>query len=187
MRKQLFFLFIYFLCTGCKEQDVNFAQKKDLKPDLLRITRSITDYEEAIENYKSLLAKEPDNIIVAILLGDAYFDIERNEEAIYYYQKALSTYPGNIKVRTDLGTAYRRIGQPNKALEQYYKSLEIDPRDSTTRYNIGVVLLWDKKDPAAAVKTWQELLRIDPYFLLADELRENIRTLEKMKESGHRF
>lgn len=103
-------------------------------------------------------------------------------EAIHYYLQSLNIYPDNVTVRTDLGTAFRRIGQPGKALQQYHESLKVDPRHSTTRYNIGVVLLWDKKDVEGAIHVWKELLRIDPYFILADEVRSNIKVLEKVDE-----
>ena len=49
-----------------------------------------------------------------------------------------------------------------------------------SRYNIGVVLLWDKKNIEAAIKIWEELLRIDPYFVLSEELRGNIKVLKEM-------
>ncbi len=153
-----------------------------MKAETLKSVRSKEDYEEAIRNFKALLEKEPDNIILLISLGNAYFDMGMDREAIEVYRKALEIYPDNVSVRTDLGTAYRRIGQPDKALEEYRKSLALDPRHSITRYNIGVVLLWDKKDIDGALKMWTDLLRVDPYFVLADELRNNIEILEQMKE-----
>ena len=144
---------------------------------LLKAERSLEDYEEAIRNFQELLKKEPDNIVILISLGNAYFDVGRDHEAIGVYRKALEIYPKNVAVRTDLGTAYRRIKEPDKAIEEYRKSLAIDPRHSISRYNLGVVYLWDKKNIKKAIAIWQELLRIDPYFVLAEELRNNIKIL----------
>jgi tetratricopeptide (TPR) repeat protein len=179
-------LAVIFVLGSCKEEISIKAPEEVVKADTLKTARSKEDYDEAISNYKELLEKEPDNLIVLISLGDAYFDMGMNTEAIKVYSRALSIYPDNVTVRTDLGTAYRRIGDSDRALEEYLKSLEADPRNSTTRYNIGVVLLWDKKDVAGAIKVWKELLRIDPYFVLADEVKHNIRALEKMKEHTHK-
>lgn len=180
--KNLFIIIILVMClTACKEEEEKLKiSEKVITADPMKSERTVTDYEEAIRNFKALLDKEPDNVILLISLGNAYFDIGRDMEAIKVYKKALEIYPDNVAVRTDLGTAYRRIGQPDKALEEYKKSLSIDPRHSISRYNMGVVLLWDKKKMEEAVTVWEELLRIDPYFVLADELKENIKLLKDM-------
>ena len=168
------------LSSGCRKEDKAINKDKVVKTDTIKAERSKEDYYEAIKNYEQLLKKEPGNIILLSALGNALFDIGRDSEAIKVYKKTLEIYPDNVAVRTDLGTAYRRIGLPNKALAEYRKSLSIDPRHSISRYNIGVVLLWDKINIETAIKIWEELLRIDPYFVLADELRGNIKVLKEM-------
>ncbi|MDH3973196.1 MAG: tetratricopeptide repeat protein [Deltaproteobacteria bacterium] len=180
------FLLIITL-TACEEKGKLKISEEVAKTDPMKSERTVSDYEEAIRNFKELLKKEPDNVILLISLGNAYFDIGHDMEAIKVYRKALEIYPDNVAVRTDLGTAYRRIGQPDKALEEYRKSLAIDPRHSISRYNMGVVLLWDKKKMEEAITVWEELLRIDPYFVLAEELKNNIKLLKDMlKEARER-
>lgn len=175
---------LFLLSSGCRKEDKTTNEDKVVKTDTIKAERTKEDYYEAIKNYEQLLKKEPDNIILLSALGNALFDIGRDNEAIEIYKKALGIYPDNVAVRTDLGTAYRRKGKPNKALTEYRKSLSIDPRHSISRYNIGVVLLWDKKDVKAAINIWEELLRIDPYFLLAEELSGNIKVLKEMLKTG---
>lgn len=172
------------LVSGCRQEEKTTNEDKVVKRDTIKAERSKEDYYEAIKNYRELLQKEPNNIILLSALGNALFDIGEDNEAIKIYKKALEIYPDNVAVRTDLGTAYRRIGRPDMALVEYRKSLSIDPRHSISRYNIGVVLLWDKKDIKAAIKIWEELLRIDPYFVLAEELRGNIKVLKEMLKTG---
>ena len=180
----LFFILIIAL-SACNEREKPEIDRKEIQGDSLKSERTTADYEEAIMNFSELLSKEPDNVILLISLGNAYFDTGNDMEAIKVYKKALKIYPDNVAVRTDLGTSYRRTGQPDKALEEYRKSLSIDPRHSISRYNLGVVLLWDKKKIEEAVNVWEELLRIDPYFILAEELKNNIKLLKDMlKESG---
>ena len=187
--KNLFFILfmvcaISLLLVACSDKQKQEASNKEENAESLQTHRSKEDYEEAIRNLIKLLKKEPDNIVLLISLGNIYFDVGMDEEAIEVYKKALEIYPDNVSVRTDLGTSYRRTGQTDKALEEYKKSLAIDPRHSITRYNVGVVYLWDKKDVEQAIKVWEELLRIDPYFVLADEIRNNMKTLQRMKASG---
>lgn len=178
------FIAFCLLSSGCRKEDKATNEDKVVKRDTIKAERSKEDYYEAIKNYEQLLTKEPNNIILLSALGNALFDIGKDDEAINIYQKALKIYPDNVAVRTDLGTSYRRKGKPDMALAEYRKSLSIDPRHSISRYNIGVVLLWDKKDVMAAIKIWEELLRIDPYFLLAEELRDNIKVLKEMVKTG---
>jgi len=175
---------LFTALAGCKKENEIEIAKEEIKKDTLKTVRNREDYEEAIRNFRVLLKKEPDNVILLVSLGNAYFDIGMFEEAIKYYNMALGIHPENVSVRTDLGTAYRRIGLPDKALQEYKKSLSIDPRHSIARYNMGVVLLWDKKNIDGAIHIWEEVLRIDPYFVLADELKNNINTLKDMKSRG---
>lgn len=177
-------IIIIFSFMGCKEKEKLKISSEAVKADPMNSERTVADYEEAIRNFKALLKKEPDNVILLISLGNAYFDTGFDREAIDVYKKALEIYPDSVAVRTDLGTAYRRIGQPEKALEEYRKSLAIDPRHSISRYNMGVVLLWDKKKMEEAINVWEELLRIDPYFVLAEELKENIKLLKDMMKEA---
>ena len=172
------------LLAGCWLSDKTESKDKVVETKPIEAERSKEDYREAIKNYQMLLEKDPGNIILLSALGNAFFDIGMDTEAIVTYKKALEIYPNNVAARTDLGTAYRRIGEPIKALQEYRKSLSIDPRHSISRYNIGVVLLWDKKDIRGAIRIWEELLRIDPYFVLAEELRANIKVLKDMLKSG---
>lgn len=162
---------------ACGEKKAPVPKKKVGEQSLLKAERSQEDYAEAIENFQQLLEKEPGNIILLISLGNAYFDVGRDRDAIEVYLKALEIYPDNVAVRTDLGTAYRRIKEPDKAIEEYNKSIAIDPRHSISRYNLGVVYLWDRKNIKKAITIWKELLRIDPYFVLSEELKNNIKIL----------
>lgn len=182
----VFISVVLFTCfaSGCDVRKKARHEEMEHKIDASEEIRSRDDYEEAIKNFRQLLESEPDNIILLISLGNAYFDTGRDKEAIEIYNKALHIYPENVSVITDLGTAYRRIGRPDKALNAYRKSLGIDFRHSITRYNLGVVLLWDKKDIDGAIKVWEELLRIDPYFVFADELKNNIEILKQMRSNA---
>lgn len=170
-----------FFAVACGEKKKEADQTNDATSQTLTMHRTKEDYDEAIANFINLLKREPDNVVLLIALGNTYFDVGRDMEAIEVYKKALEIYPDNVSVRTDLGTSYRRTGQTDKALQEYNRSLAIDPRHSITRYNVGVVYLWDKRDADSAIKAWEELLRIDPYFMLADEIRNNMSTLKKLR------
>ena len=93
--------------AGCREENKRKVSSETVTADPMKSERTEADYKEAIRNFKALLKKEPDNVILLISLGNAYFDIGYDREAIEAYKKALEIYPDSVAVRTDLGTAYR--------------------------------------------------------------------------------
>lgn len=167
--------------VGCQEKEKHTEETKETVVEPLKTVRTKADNEEAIKNFQALIKKDPNNVILLISLGNAYFEMKMDRKAIVVYNRALKIYPGNVSLRTDLGTCYRRLGQPDKALNEYRKSLVINPRHSVTRYNMGVVLLTDKNDVKGAIAAWQELLRMDPYFIMAEEIRKNIMKYKNIK------
>lgn len=112
--------------------------------------------------YRNILATDPKNATAAIQLGNLLYDAGRYAEAVNAYRQAMVLQPSNINVSTDLGTALFYSGHPDEALAQYETSLKIDPAHSQTLFNIGVVRLDGKKDPAGAIEAWERLLKTNP-------------------------
>jgi tetratricopeptide (TPR) repeat protein len=61
-----------------------------------------------------------------------------------------------------MGVMYRRSGNPQEAIRCFDKAAAIDPRHRQSRYNKGIVLMHDLKNPAGAIKAWEELVAIYP-------------------------
>lgn len=57
---------------------------------------------------------------------------------------------------------YRRTKQPEKAIEWFNKAIKMDPSHLPSRFNKGIVQMYDLKESAGAIATWEELLKIDP-------------------------
>jgi cytochrome c-type biogenesis protein CcmH/NrfG len=113
---------------------------------------------------RQAVADNPQDAGAWVLLGNFYFDIDEYENAIQAYRKHLDLRPDNADVWTDLGIMYRRRGQPGEAIRAFDKAAEVAPRHLQSRFNKGVVLMYDLKDQPAAFKAWEELLKIDPSF-----------------------
>jgi tetratricopeptide (TPR) repeat protein len=111
---------------------------------------------------KMALANDPKNFALLVQLGNLYYDKQVFAPAIEYYRRALELQPNDINVRTDLGTAYWYSGFPQNAIAEYKKSLQVDPGHAQTLFNMGVVYKDGLKDSAAAVETWEKLLRLHP-------------------------
>ncbi len=120
--------------------------------------------DQELQAYRDILKADPKNVRAATELGNKLYDAGRYSEAIIYYEMAFKTDPKNVSVSTDLATALWYSGKPDEALVQFEKSLAINPKHPQTLFNRGIVLMEGKKDPAAALKSWEELQAADPTY-----------------------
>lgn len=104
----------------------------------------------------------PENFESWIQLGHLYYDADQPEKAIGAYTKSLELHSGDANLLTDLGVMYRRTKQPEKAIELFDKAIKMDPSHQPSRFNKGIVLMYDLNDPQKAIATWEELLAINP-------------------------
>ena len=113
-------------------------------------------------NLEREVAANPNNGEAWTQLGHLYFDSDQPTKAINAYSKSLAINPSDPNVLTDLGVMYRRNGEPDKAIESFDKAISIAANHETARFNKGVVLLYDLKDKAGAIKAWEELVALNP-------------------------
>ncbi|GBE13120.1 photosystem I assembly protein Ycf3 [bacterium BMS3Bbin14] len=115
-----------------------------------------------IASLEHATGEHPDNVEAWIQLGHAYFDSNQPAKAIYAYNKSLELSPDSPAVLTDLGVMYRRNNQPRQAIAVFDRALRINPRFEPALFNKGVVLLNDLKETGNAIRSWQQLLKINP-------------------------
>ncbi|MFH1102835.1 MAG: tetratricopeptide repeat protein [Pseudomonadota bacterium] len=119
---------------------------------------------EEIKRLEAEVAQNPQNAAAWTELGNRYFDSDQPDKAVKAYEKAIEIKPGNPDVITDLGTMYRRMEQPKRAVEAFERAIAADPRHETARFNKGIVLLHDLNDTEGAIRSWEELVRINPGY-----------------------
>lgn len=130
-----------------------------------------------IENYKAILKKDPNNLQALINIGNLYFDTRQDHLAIGHYQRALALDPRNVNVRTDMAVCIRRTGNPDRAVEELKKAISMDPRHAQSRYNLGIILIHDKKDAEGGIRAWEGLLENVPDYPYRDSLKSEIARL----------
>ena len=118
--------------------------------------------DEAIMNLEAEVTANPDNFENWVQLGNLYFDSNHPEKAIPAYEKALEIHSGNANVYTDLGVMYRRSNQPEKAIEAFDNAIAKDASHIHSRFNKGIVLMYDLDDAEGAIASWESILKIDP-------------------------
>ena len=134
---------------------------------------------QQIQEYRQRLDKNPKDLEAMIFLGNANYDIQRFDKATELYERALALDPKNLHVRTDLAISYRNTGKVDQALKELNQVLAQEPKHENALYNLGVLLLNDKKDSKGALKAWQTLVSKDPANPKYDALRKRIQELKK--------
>ena len=125
-------------------------------------------YAEMAQALETEVADNPRNTNAWVQLGNVYFDTDQNQKAADAYTKALALNPQNTDVLTALGILYQRMEQPRQAIESFDKAVAVDPKNERARFNTGYVLLNDLKDRDGAIRTWEELLEINPLAVTGD-------------------
>ncbi len=111
---------------------------------------------------EKLTNQNPNDAEAWTQLGNLHFDSENYEKAINAYQKSLALKPNDANVLTDMGVVYRRSGKPAEAIKAFDKAIAVDPRHEVSRFNMGIVLMHDLNDIAGAVRTWEDLVAVNP-------------------------
>lgn len=154
------------LPAGCKKSETH-APAGDTGP--VRLTT-----QAEIDAYKEILRKDPDNLQALIGIGNLYYDTNQDLLAIGSYERALKLDPSNANVRTDMAVCYRRSGNVDRAVEELKKAISSNPRHAQSRYNLGVILIHDKRDVEGGIRAWEGLLQNVPDYPYRDALKAEI-------------
>jgi tetratricopeptide (TPR) repeat protein len=79
---------------------------------------------------------------------------------------------------------YRNAGEIDKAIDEFKKAAQIDPKHVNSRYNLGLVLLHDKRDIKAAIKAWEDYLKVDPNSERANRIKAQLDKLKAMANAS---
>jgi cytochrome c-type biogenesis protein CcmH/NrfG len=143
-------------------------------------TSQTAETRQALLNLEAEVTANPANFEAWTRLGHLYYDTEQPAKAIAAYSKALELHKGDANLLTDLGVMYRKTNQFQKAIESFDRAIKEDPSHIPSRYNKGIVMMYDLSDVNGAIASWEGLLRIDPQAKTASG--ESIRDLvDKMK------
>ena len=123
---------------GLAEKHIKKAIK--CKPDnssyhyLLGFTYSIqSQWDKAIHEFETAVAKEPDNSEYLRGLGWSIYCAGNKEKGLGYLLKANDLAPTSINILTDLAAAYLSDLQFNKARKYAEKAILIDPNNTLVR------------------------------------------------------
>lgn len=114
------------------------------------------------ERLEAMAAANPDDPAAWTAIGNHYFQEGRSAEAAEAYEKALALDPSLVGVWSDMGVMYRRLGRFDDAIAAFEHAASLDPSHETSRFNKGIVLLYDLNRKEEALAMWREVLRLNP-------------------------
>jgi tetratricopeptide (TPR) repeat protein len=103
-------------------------------------------FDEAITKYKEALAVDPKNTLIAYELSLAYAQKGDFAACRSTLQPIVSVPgPAQIEALVTLGNCLDSVGERKKAIDIYRRALKIAPNDPRVEYELGLVLLADRK------------------------------------------
>lgn len=133
---------------------------------------------DQIVEYRMRVEKDPNDVEAMVQLGNANLALKRFDHAKEWYERALTADPKRTETRMDLAIALRFMGKTDEAIAELNKVLANDPKNAAALYNLGVILLEDKHDQQQAIAKWEALMKANPDYPHAAELRQMVEALK---------
>jgi len=125
------------------------------------------------------LKSKPKDAALLTQVGNLYFDAHVFPVAVDYYQKVLAVNPKDAAVRTDMATSLFYLSDFDHAIAEFDHALKDDPKNSNALFNRGIVKWQGKMDVNGAVADWEFLLKQDPNYAQADQVKMFITQAKK--------
>ncbi len=130
------------------------------------------DYENALDYFKSAMAKEPNNPRAHFLAAYCQEKLGRYQQAIDSYNSGLNIEPDDFNAVLNLGIIYVKIEETQTALMYLQKAENLKPNDALPHYHLGRTYI-DLKKFEKAVKHLKKSIQINPnakfsHYLLGD-------------------
>jgi len=153
-------------------------------------------YQEAIDEFKKALEKDPEQAPILGNMADAYSKLDKNTEALEIYQKAIAANPNDATLYTNMGVVLSKLGKAAESQEAFKKAAALNPGSSAQNfYNIGATLVNNGKT-AEAADAFKQAIAADANFAEAyyqlgmclsgntDTMGDAIKSLEKYIQIG---
>lgn len=155
-------------------------------------------HEEAVKQFKSVLASDPKFVLARINLALAYYFLNDSSNAITEAREAIKLQPSSPHAHYALGATLKKERQEKEALAAFNEILKVDPREPITNIQIGQIhSQLQQYEPAIAA--FRRALEAEPYnataaYSLAQALnragksaegREMLGLFQRLRASGY--
>ncbi len=94
------------------------------------------NYQEAVLEFKKVLALQPDFVPAYNYLGKSYAILNDYEQAEQHFQKVIQLAPGVDEGYTNLGLLFELKGEKSKALSYLTKALSLNPQNARAKEHL---------------------------------------------------
>jgi tetratricopeptide (TPR) repeat protein len=141
------------------------------------------DLERAADLERQANAR-PSDAKVRSDLGDLYFEAQRHDLAIPWYEAALKINKTNPQLHTDLALSLFYTNDVDRALKQIDAALAVDSRHLKALLSQGFIRAFGKQDLPGAMKSWEQVIAVDPSSVEAGEARRQLDGLKSAHPSA---
>ena len=148
---------ILLFFVGCTERQVriHFEQAEKYRHE--------GKIDRAIEEYKAILALQPNAFDALNNLGYLYAGKSQFEQALPQYQKALDINPDFAEAHFNIGVAFIHLSKPDSAIAAFKNALQLDPENPETHNNLGAAYTAQDRYEDA-FKSYQQALTLKPDY-----------------------
>lgn len=125
------------------------------------INLELQQWEYAVDEYKTILRHDEDNLTALFYRAYAYTHLRRYDLAKNDYNEILLKVPTHMEARLGLSYVYQLMGKRNDALDLLNIVVEQHP-DSISGYVARASLETDMQRYDTALYDWEEVMRRDP-------------------------
>jgi tetratricopeptide (TPR) repeat protein len=158
------------------------------------------NYAGAIEEYKKVLERDPEDINTYLGIADAYFKSDKYEDSLATYQKAADMRPNEAAIQSSIGVVLAKMGKNAESQEAFKKAAGMSAGSSSSApnlYNMGILNINNNKNNEA-IDDFKQAIAADPNYaeayyqlglcLSADpkNFTDAIKALEKYVEIGQK-
>jgi tetratricopeptide (TPR) repeat protein len=119
-------------------------------------------WDEAVKEFRKLLAKEPDNAAALNYLGYMFADRDVHlDEARAMVGKAVELDPTSGAFQDSLGWVYYRLGELDRAEKYLSEAIRLEPFDATVNEHVGD-LFRARGDKVKAAAAYRQALTLGP-------------------------
>ena len=121
-------------------------------------------YQEAIDVYDEVVAKDKSNPLVWTDRGFVLLQLNRPQDAFASYDRALKIDPNFYEALLGKASAYNSVKDYQQALSLLDRAIKIRPQDYQVWYNRGNLLLQALNNPEEASKSFQQATKLKGDF-----------------------
>jgi TolB-like protein/cytochrome c-type biogenesis protein CcmH/NrfG len=132
---------------------------------------TVQSLAQAISAYQSAIRLDPEFALAYSKLGMALLDQiwfgglpvkAQLEKSRPFIDRSILLDPQSSQAFTALGSWYKEAGETDMAEQAFVQALELGPNNAIALLKYAILVLWDKADPASAVKLLKRAVELDP-------------------------